>query len=65
MEKVCPIDLTLNKLGWGVDLALSHFARIMGLLVLSGLCLLCCLAGVRARLGQVLKNSIVENIREL
>ena len=33
--------------------------------VLSGLCLLCCLAGVRARLGQVLKNSIVENIREL
>ena len=34
MEKVCPIDLTLNKLGWGVDLALSHFARIMGLLVL-------------------------------
>ena len=33
--------------------------------VLSGLCLLCCLAGVRARLGQVLKSSIVENIREL
>ena len=33
--------------------------------VLSGLCLLCCLAGVRARLGQVLKRSIVENIREL
>ena len=33
--------------------------------VLSGLCLALCLAGVRARLGQVLKNSIVENIREL
>ena len=33
--------------------------------VLSGLCLLCCLAGVRARLGQTLKSSIVENIREL
>ena len=34
MEKVCPIDVTLNRLGWGVDLALSHFARITGLLVL-------------------------------
>lgn len=34
MEKVCPIDVTLNRLGWGVDLALSHFARIGGLLVL-------------------------------
>ena len=34
MEKVCPIDVTINRLGWGVDLALSHYARIGGLLVL-------------------------------
>ena len=34
MEKVCPIDVTVNKLGWGVDLALSHFARVSGLLVI-------------------------------
>ena len=34
MEKVCPVDVTVNRLGWGIDLALSHFARIMGLLVL-------------------------------
>ena len=34
MEKVCPIDVSLNRLGWGIDLALSHFARINRLLVL-------------------------------
>jgi len=34
MEKVCPIDTSVNRLGWGIDLALSHFARIMNLLVL-------------------------------
>ena len=34
LEKVCPIDLSLNRLGWGIDLALSHYARIGKLLVL-------------------------------
>lgn len=34
LEQVCPIDVRLNKLGWGVDLALCHFARVSGLLVL-------------------------------
>lgn len=34
MGKVCPIDVSLNRLGWGVDLALSHFARLEKLLVL-------------------------------
>ena len=34
MEKVCPIDTSVNLLGWGIDLALSHFARVEGLLIL-------------------------------
>ena len=33
--------------------------------VLTALCFLCCLTGARARLEQVLRRSIVENIREL
>lgn len=34
LGRVCPIDLSLNRLGWGIDLALSHFARVDKLLVL-------------------------------
>ena len=34
LAKVCPIDTSLNRLGWGIDLALSHFARMEKLLVL-------------------------------
>ena len=34
MDKVCPVDTSLNLLGWGIDLALSHFARMMDLMVL-------------------------------
>ena len=34
MEKVCPVDTSVNLLGWGTDLALSHFARIGHLLVI-------------------------------
>jgi hypothetical protein len=34
LEQVCPIDLSLNRLGWGIDLALSHYARVNQLLVL-------------------------------
>lgn len=34
LQEICPIDCSLNRLGWGVDLALSHFARVRKLLVL-------------------------------
>ena len=34
LGKVCPIDTSVNRLGWGIDLALSHFARVEQLLVL-------------------------------
>ena len=34
LEKVCPVDTSLNLFGWGIDLALSHFARVEKLLVL-------------------------------
>lgn len=34
MGKVCPIDVNINRLGWGIDLALSHFARVEKLLVI-------------------------------
>ena len=34
LQEICPIDCGLNRLGWGVDLALSHFARVRKLLVL-------------------------------
>lgn len=34
MDKVCPVDTSLNLLGWGIDLALCHFARVMNLMVL-------------------------------
>ena len=35
------------------------------LLLLAALCVLCCLVGVRSRLRQILRRSVVENIREL
>ena len=28
LDKVMPIDCSVNRLGWGIDLALSHFCRI-------------------------------------
>lgn len=34
LQKVCPIDRSLNKLGWGIDLALSHYARLEKRLIL-------------------------------
>ena len=34
LDEVLPIDVSLNRLGWGVDLVLSHFARIKRMLVL-------------------------------
>lgn len=34
LGKICPIDTSVNLLGWGIDLALSHFARVEKLLVL-------------------------------
>lgn len=34
LGKVCPIDTSVNRLGWGIDLALSHFARVERLLIL-------------------------------
>ena len=34
LDSVCPIDLSVNRLGWGIDLALSHFARISELLII-------------------------------
>ena len=34
LGKICPIDTSLNLLGWGIDLALSHFARVSRLLIL-------------------------------
>ena len=43
-----------------------HAAVTMPLMaVLAALCALCCMAGVKARLRQVLSKSVVENIREL
>lgn len=34
LEKICPIDTSINLFGWGIDLALSHYARLEKLLVL-------------------------------
>ncbi len=34
LDEVLPVDLTLNRLGWGIDLALCHFARLHRMLVL-------------------------------
>lgn len=34
LDEVMPIDLSLNRLGWGIDLVFSHFARIRRMLVL-------------------------------
>ena len=34
LDEVLPIDTDVNKLGWGVDLALSHFARVHKMLVI-------------------------------
>ena len=34
LDEVMPIDLATNRLGWGVDLVLCHFARLKRMLVL-------------------------------
>ena len=34
LDEVLPVDLNLNRLGWGIDLALCHFARLHRMLVL-------------------------------
>ena len=34
LGKICPIDTSVNLLGWGTDLALCHFARIEKKLIL-------------------------------
>lgn len=34
LEKICPIDTSINLFGWGIDLALSHFARVEKRLIL-------------------------------
>ncbi len=34
LDEVLPMDTRLNKFGWGVDLALCHFARIHKMLIL-------------------------------
>ena len=34
LDAVLPVDVALNRLGWGVDLALSHAARVGRMLVL-------------------------------
>ena len=34
LDEVMPIDLAKNRLGWGVDLVLCHFARLKRMLVL-------------------------------
>ena len=45
---------------------IAHPATLIPAIVVMGvLCALCCLVGVRGRLRQVMKVSIVENIREL
>ena len=34
LDEILPVDTSLNLLGWGIDLALSHAARIGGWLIL-------------------------------
>ena len=34
LDEVMPVDLSLNRLGWGIDLVFSHFARMKRMLVL-------------------------------
>lgn len=34
LDKVLPVDCTINRLGWGIDLALSHFCRISRMLII-------------------------------
>ena len=34
LGRICPIDLTINRLGWGLDMALSYFANKEGLQIL-------------------------------
>ena len=34
LDAVLPVDLELNRMGWGIDLAFSHVARIKRMLVL-------------------------------
>lgn len=34
LDEALPIDVSVNRLGWGVDLVLSHFARLKKMLVL-------------------------------
>lgn len=34
LAEIMPIDTEVNRMGWGIDIALSHYARTMKLLVL-------------------------------
>lgn len=34
LDAALPVDVNINRMGWGIDLALSHFARIQNRLVL-------------------------------
>ncbi|MCR4566132.1 MAG: hypothetical protein K5651_08605, partial [Bacteroidales bacterium] len=34
LDKICPIDLSVNKLGWGLDTALSYFSIMENKLIL-------------------------------
>ena len=34
LDDVLPMDVNLNLYGWGVDLALCHYARVRGMLIL-------------------------------
>lgn len=34
LDQVLPIDMSINRLGWGIDLALCHFALELKLMIL-------------------------------
>lgn len=34
LDKICPIDLNINRLGWGIDVALSYFSIMSRRLIL-------------------------------
>lgn len=34
LDKLMPVDSSVNLLGWGIDLALCHFARISRMLII-------------------------------
>jgi glycosyltransferase involved in cell wall biosynthesis len=34
LDEICPINLDINRLGWGIDMALSYYANAKGLLIL-------------------------------